>query len=102
MYFFWQIKIPCLDLSTSIPRKYFSLPMSFISNSWNRFSFNFVISTLSFPVMIISSTYKIRHVTSFPLCLMNKVWSELLCLNPYPFIASVNLPNQARGDCFRP
>ncbi|KAJ0546928.1 hypothetical protein HanIR_Chr08g0366361 [Helianthus annuus] len=56
MYFFWQINIPCFDLSTSIPRKYSSLPKSFISNSVNNLSLSFIISSSSSPVMIISST----------------------------------------------
>ncbi|QHO56358.1 uncharacterized protein DS421_3g73040 [Arachis hypogaea] len=52
--------------------------------------------------MIMSSTYMIKHVIIFSLLFKNKVWSELLCLYPYLFIATVNLPNQARGDCLSP
>ncbi|RDX62069.1 hypothetical protein CR513_59638, partial [Mucuna pruriens] len=38
-YFLWGIKIPCLEYATSIPRKYFSFPNSFISNCVANFSF---------------------------------------------------------------
>ncbi|RDX69364.1 hypothetical protein CR513_51530, partial [Mucuna pruriens] len=38
-YFLWEIKIPCLEYVTSIPRKYFSFPNSFISNCVVNFSF---------------------------------------------------------------
>ncbi|RDY06191.1 hypothetical protein CR513_09865, partial [Mucuna pruriens] len=38
-YFLWEIKIPCLEYATLIPRKYFSFPNSFISNCVANFSF---------------------------------------------------------------
>ena len=102
IYFFWDIKMPLFYLSTSIPRKYLRFPRSFISNSLNNLLFNCLISSSSSPVIIISSTYMIRQVTLVPLLLINKVSSALLCLYLNFFIAIVNLPNQARGDCFNP
>jgi hypothetical protein len=62
IYFYWEINILCFDLATSIPRKYFKLPRSFIPNSLARDYFKFYISPLSFPVKTISSTYAIKVV----------------------------------------
>ncbi|RDX96639.1 hypothetical protein CR513_20675, partial [Mucuna pruriens] len=55
-YFFWEIKIPCLEYATSITRKYFNFPNSFISNCVVKFSFRVSFSISSLPVTIISST----------------------------------------------
>lgn len=49
-----------------------------------------------------SSTYTIRVVILPLLCLINKVWSELLCLYQKAFIDFKNLPNQALEDYFKP
>ncbi|RDY02364.1 pol, partial [Mucuna pruriens] len=38
-YFLWEIKIPYLEYATTIPRKYFRFPNSFISNCVANFSF---------------------------------------------------------------
>ncbi|RDY09312.1 hypothetical protein CR513_06340, partial [Mucuna pruriens] len=46
-YFLWEIKIPCLKYATSIPRKYFNFPNSFISNCVASFSFRFSFSISS-------------------------------------------------------
>ncbi|RDX73714.1 hypothetical protein CR513_46635, partial [Mucuna pruriens] len=40
-YFLWEIKIPCLEHATFIPRKYLSFPNSFISNCVVNFSFKY-------------------------------------------------------------
>lgn len=49
------------------------------------------------------STYTSKTV-SFPSfeSLQKNEWSPWLCLLPRDTIAFVNLPNQARGDCFQP
>jgi len=101
-YFLWEIKIPLLEQRTSIPKKYFSPPKSFISNSLNKLFLSCAISSISLSVMIMSSTYIIRYVIKSPFLFKNKVWSELLCLYSYLFMATVNLPNQARGDYLSP
>jgi hypothetical protein len=33
IYFHWEINIPCFDLVTSMPRKYFELLKSFVGKS---------------------------------------------------------------------
>ncbi|RDY04979.1 hypothetical protein CR513_11229, partial [Mucuna pruriens] len=55
-YFLWEIKIPCLEYATSIPRKYFNFPNSLISNCVANFSFRVSFSISSSPMTIISST----------------------------------------------
>jgi hypothetical protein len=60
IYFRWEINIPCFDLVTSMPRKYFRLPKSFVSNSLARRCFKFCISPSSFLVKTISSTFIIK------------------------------------------
>jgi hypothetical protein len=62
IYFCWEINIPCFDLATSIPRKYFKLPRSFIPNSLARDYFKLCISPFSFLVKTISLTYAIKVV----------------------------------------
>ena len=66
-----SLKCSCLYLSVviiktykvqKVPRKYLSFPKSFISNSRDNCSLRALISSLSSPVMIISSTYIIKHV----------------------------------------
>ena len=92
-YFYWEIKIPCLEWATSIPRKYFNLPNTLISNSLAKHWFRTYLSLSSFPVTIMSSTYTKRAV-SLPEdeCLMNNVWSPWLCLYPMVIITLANLP----------
>ena len=103
IYFCCEIKIPYLEYETSIPRKYFSLPSSLISNSLIKHCFRSCFYFSSFPVTRISSTYT-RRVVTLPMaeCLMKRVWSPWLCLYPVTFITLANLPNQALGDCFSP
>ena len=60
---FFDISILGLKYETSIPRKYFSLPSSLISNSLIKYCFRFCFSFSSFPLIIISSTYTRRAVT---------------------------------------
>ncbi|RVW78773.1 hypothetical protein CK203_050954 [Vitis vinifera] len=48
------MKIPCVEYVTSIPRKYFSLPSSFISNSVANLCFTSCFSLSSFPVTMMS------------------------------------------------
>jgi len=80
VYFLWHRKIPCFDLVTSIPKKYLRFPSCFISNSDARYYCKLEISSWSFPITIMSSTYIIKAVIfPFPL-FKNKVWSELLAL----------------------
>ncbi|RDX90462.1 hypothetical protein CR513_27672, partial [Mucuna pruriens] len=55
-YFLWEVKILCLEYATSIPRKYFNFPNSFISNCVANFSFRVNFSISSSPITIISST----------------------------------------------
>jgi len=64
IYFRWEINIPCFDLVTSMPRKYFRLPKSFVSNSLARRCFKFCISPSSFLVKTISSTFIIKAASS--------------------------------------
>jgi hypothetical protein len=95
-YFCWKINIPCFDLGTSIPYKYFKYPKSFIPNLCARDFFNLGISSSSFPITIISSTYTIKTVTChWNECLMKSVWSNL-------WIAQENCLNHALRNCFRP
>lgn len=63
IYIDWGKNILCFDLATSMPRKYFKLPKSFISNSFAREFLSF-ISHRHF-VTRITSTYTTR-VISFP------------------------------------
>lgn len=79
-HFFWERETPYLDLDNLIPRKYRNCASSFISNFDVKNFWSWSISLESFPVMTISSTYTINVVTFPLLCLINKVWSELLCL----------------------
>ena len=64
MYFYWEIKISYLECATLIPKKYFNLSNSLISNSLVKHCLK-VYSFLSFPVMIILSTYTKRAITPF-------------------------------------
>lgn len=57
-------KIPFLECATSICRKYFNLSNSLTSNSLVKHCLE-VYSFLSFPVMIILSTYTKRAITPF-------------------------------------
>ncbi|RDX97053.1 hypothetical protein CR513_20222, partial [Mucuna pruriens] len=52
--FLWEIKMPCLEYETFIPRKYFSFPNSFISNYVANFSFRVSFSISSSSVTITS------------------------------------------------
>jgi len=56
-YFLWHKEIPCLDLATSIPRKYFNCPISFSLNWLDRKLLVLVMSSKLFPARITSSTY---------------------------------------------
>ncbi|MFS7936279.1 hypothetical protein Hanom_Chr05g00413691 [Helianthus anomalus] len=67
------MKIPRLDPRTSIPRKYLRFPRSFISNFENIFLFSRAISSISSPIIIMSSTYMIKQVTRPFLLLRNRV-----------------------------
>lgn len=102
IYFLWDIKIHFPDCNTSIPRKYFWFPMSFISNSSNKFFLRLFLSSVLFPVIIMSLMYKIKQVIWVPNFFKNNVWSELLYLYTYFFIAMVNWSNHARSDYFNP
>ncbi|RDY07786.1 hypothetical protein CR513_08047, partial [Mucuna pruriens] len=59
-YFLWEIKIPCLEYATSIQRKYFSFPNSFISNCVANFSFRFSISISSSLVSMKEGIFNIK------------------------------------------
>ena len=99
-YFYWEIKVLYLECATSIPRKYFNLPNSLISNSLVKHCLKVYLSSSSFPIMMMSSTYTKRAVTSSESeCLMNNVRSLWLCLYPMFFITFVNLPSHTFGDC---
>ncbi|RDX68747.1 hypothetical protein CR513_52228, partial [Mucuna pruriens] len=56
-YFLWEIKIPCVEYATSIPRKYFSFPNSFISNYVANFSFRVSFSISSSPLGMTEKTF---------------------------------------------
>jgi len=85
MYFLWEIKIPLLERRTSILKKYFSPSKFFISNSLNNLFLSCAISSISLSVMIMSSTYIIRHVIKYLFLFKNKIWLELLYFMPVPF-----------------
>ena len=55
-YFLWELRIPYLEWTTSIPRKYFSLPRSLVWKCWKRYCFKLAIPTWSLTVIMISST----------------------------------------------
>ena len=100
-YFYWEIKILCLECVFSIPRKYFNLPNSLISNSLVKHCLKVCFSSSSFPVMMMLSTYTKRVVSSLESeCLTNNVWSPWLCLYPMFFITFANLPNHTLRDYF--
>ena len=97
-----EIKIPCLECATSIPKKHFNLPNSLISNSLVKHCLKVCLSSSSFLVMVLS-TYTKRVVTPFEFeCLINNVWSPWICLYPMFLITFANPLNLALGDCFRP
>lgn len=67
VYFSYEITIPFLYLATSIPRKYFSDPRSLISNLVYKKPLTQISST-SFPMSIMSSTYTANKITFLSLC----------------------------------
>ena len=107
-YFCWKIKIPCLEIkisylecTISIPRKYFNILNSLITNSLVKHCLKVCLSFPSFLVMMMLSTYTRRVVTPPKFeCLTNNVWFSWLCLYPMFFITLANLPNYTIGDCF--
>ena len=100
-YFQRKIQIPYLECATSILRKYFNIPNSLISNSLIKYYLKVYLSSSSFLVMMMSSTYIKRAVTPLESeCLMNNVWFPWLCLYPMFFITFANLPNHALGVYF--
>lgn len=55
-YFRWDTMIIFLNLVTSIPRNYFNYPKSLISDSFAKFSFDLLVSSVSYHINIMSST----------------------------------------------
>ena len=89
-------KIRYLECATLIPRKYFKLPNSLISNSLVKHCLKVYLSFSSFPIMMMSSTYTNKVVTPpKSKCLMNNTWSPWLCMYPMFFITLANLQNHA-------
>lgn len=74
-YFFWDKKIPFLDLETSILRKYFRGLRSFIWNYFDKYSCSSFFSSTSFPVTTMTSIYTMRAVILPCRFFKNKVWS---------------------------
>ena len=75
-YFYWEIKIPCLECTTLVLRKYFNLPNSLISNSLVKHCLKVCFSFSSFPIAMMLSRYTRRAVTPHESeCLINNVWS---------------------------
>jgi hypothetical protein len=75
VYLRWEIKIPFLEAETSIPGKYFTVP---ISLRWKRLCRKFLVVAMlmrSFPVTKMSSTYIKRVLKDLPCCLVNREWS---------------------------
>ena len=64
IYFYWEIKILYLDCATLIPKKYFNLPNSLISNSLGKHCLKVFLSFSSFPIMMMLTTYTRKVVTS--------------------------------------
>ena len=101
-HFCREINIPYLDYATSIPKKYFNLPNTFILDSfakglWSLSFFldhtchNYIINKTNMTVTPPEAEYFI-----------NNVWFSWLCLYLISITVLVNLPNHALGDCFRP
>ncbi|KAL6327515.1 hypothetical protein AAG906_021600 [Vitis piasezkii] len=55
------MKIPCVEYVTSIPRKYFRFPSSFISNSVANLCFTSCFSLSSFPVTMMSQGFVVSQ-----------------------------------------
>lgn len=68
----------------------------------DKYSCSCSISFMSSSMTIMSSTFILSNVTLPSLHLMNKVWSKFPYRYPNLFMAWVNLPNHALGDCLRP
>lgn len=87
--------------ATSIPRKYFKFPKSFILKHLLRYTLNFVQAYELFPASIMSSTYtNIPRKTSFFLY-MKSVLSILDCVKPYSCKDVINFENQFLEACFK-
>lgn len=98
-YFPLEIKMSCFELTTSIHKKCFSYPRSFISNTDDNFSLSNCLSIKSSFVTIVSSTWTWSPINFPPCdCLKNKVWSYSLWLYLKHTIVCVNFPNYAWGE----
>lgn len=87
-----RVNIPCSVWATFGPLKCLSMPNSFAS-----FFPSDSFFSLSSPLTICNQ-HLLWELRFLPLV----VWSHMLCLNPVPFIAILNLPNLAFGNDFRP
>lgn len=95
--------IPLFDLAISILRKYHICPKSLISKYVAKVCWSLSISSVSSPVIIISSTYTIQIVfLPFPVCRKSIVWSDFSCWYPCFLTSYANILNHALNDCMRP
>lgn len=86
---------PLFGWATSIPRKYFRVPRSLISNALQQCAFHFFIASTSSPVRTMSSTYTTRTVVPSFLFLTNREWSAWLLWKPNSCTALLNFLKQA-------
>lgn len=99
-YFLSERKMSWFDLKISIPRKYFKEPKSLISNYFANLLLSYTISTSSFHVTNMSSTYAIRVVILITWCLRDNVWYAWACLWPTLTKVVMNHSNHVGGNCF--
>lgn len=79
-YFRCDMKISWFEWATSVPRQYFNLLSSFISNSLIKHLLKVSLPSKSFLVTTMSSYTNNVFTPSKAECLTNKVWSVWLCL----------------------
>lgn len=101
-YCLWQSEIPLDEWATSNPRKYLRIPKSLTPKLDCRVCFTVAISSKSFPINTISSTYTISAVIFSPIFLTNKEWSK--CAYGYPYCNSKwdNFSYHCLLACFKP
>lgn len=93
-----KIRIPFLECTTSIPKKYFNLPNFLISNILIKIVPKVCFSILSFHVLVILSTYT-RLWLPWNLNAQWTTYDLPLSISMF-FIIFTNLPNQTIGNCF--
>ena len=86
-----------------IPKICLAGPKSFISNDLNKSFFKFPITSTSFSIVNISSTYS-RRITNLPLgnFLTYTQWSAFVLVYPWPIINESNILYHHLGACLKP